>query len=45
MATVSATLGRASPAITMRLYAHAIPGTQQQAADVMDALLGAAARL
>lgn len=43
VATVSAMLGHANPSITMRLYAHAIPGTQQQAADAMDALLGARA--
>lgn len=40
VATVSAMLGHANPSITMRIYAHAVPGTQQLAADAMDRLLG-----
>lgn len=38
VATVSAMLGHANAGITMRIYAHAIPGTQQLAADAMDRL-------
>ena len=32
-AVVSQRLGHANPTITMRIYAHALPGWQQQAAD------------
>lgn len=33
-------LGHASPDITLRLYAHVLPGMQKDAAAVMDRLLG-----
>jgi integrase len=38
--TVSAMLGHANPSITMRVYAHALPSRQREAADRIDALLG-----
>jgi integrase len=37
--TVSAMLGHANPSVTLSIYAHAVPGTMQVAADAMDALL------
>lgn len=37
---VSERLGHASPDITLRLYAHVLPGMQKDAAAVMDRLLG-----
>lgn len=40
--TVSEMLGHASTAITLSVYAHAVPGSQQAAADAMDALLSTA---
>ena len=36
---VSEMLGHADPATTLRVYAHAIPGAQRQAADALDAAL------
>lgn len=36
--TVSAMLGHADAAITTRIYAHALPGSQQIAADAMDSV-------
>ena len=36
---VAAMLGHSSPATTMRVYAHAVPGGQRKVADAMDALL------
>lgn len=42
--TVSEMLGHANTAITLSIYAHAVPGSQQQAADAMDAILVAAGR-
>jgi integrase len=40
--TVSEMLGHANTAITLAIYAHAVPGSQQAAADAMDAVLSAA---
>ena len=36
---VSEMLGHANPSITLRIYAHAVPGAQRQVADAMDSLL------
>ena len=36
---VSEMLGHADPATTLRVYAHAIPGAQRQAADALEAAL------
>lgn len=38
---VSDMLGHADPSITMRVYAHALPGAPRRMADAMDKLLGA----
>lgn len=38
---VSEMLGHADSATTLRVYAHAVPGTQRQVADAMEAALGA----
>lgn len=40
VATVSATLGHTSPAVTMRVYAHMIPDMDTRAADTLSGLLG-----
>lgn len=40
--TVSEMLGHASTAITLSVYAHAVPGSQQAAADAMDSILSSA---
>jgi integrase len=37
--TVAARLGHATPAITTRIYAHAIRGTDEQAAQEMQRIL------
>lgn len=37
---VSERLGHTSPEITLRLYAHMLPGMQKDAAAVIDRLLG-----
>jgi len=38
---VSDMLGHADPSITMKVYAHALPGAPRRMADAMDKLLGA----
>ncbi|MCH7644661.1 MAG: site-specific integrase [Myxococcales bacterium] len=38
--TVAATLGHSSPAVTMRIYAHALTSKKHEAAALMDALFG-----
>ena len=40
VATVSATLGHSSPAVTMAVYAHALTSKKAEAAARMDALFG-----
>jgi integrase len=40
VAEVARILGHASPAITLRLYAHAIPGSEHVAVAAMEAILG-----
>ena len=42
VATVAEMLGHAKPSITLAIYTHAIPGSQQQAADTMDRVLAGA---
>lgn len=42
--TVSEMLGHKTTAITLSIYAHAVPGSQQAAADAMDAELAAGGR-
>ena len=37
--TVSEMLGHADPSTTLRVYAHAIPGAQREAAQILDKLL------
>jgi integrase len=39
---VSARLGHASPVITMTVYAHVLPGSQRDAADLFARLVGRA---
>ena len=41
---VSEMLGHASTAITLSIYAHAVPGSQKVAADAMDAMISRASR-
>ena len=38
--SVTATLGHGSPAMTMRIYAHALPSGKQAVADKVDRLFG-----
>jgi integrase len=38
---VSEMLGHSSPAVTLGIYAHVIPGDQEDAAARLDAVLGA----
>jgi integrase len=40
--TVSEYLGHASPAVTMAVYAHAVPGSKKRAADRRGSILRAA---
>lgn len=40
LTTVSAMLGHASPKVTLGIYGHCVPGTQDLAAAAMDRLLG-----
>jgi integrase len=42
IAEVSARLGHANPAITMRVYAHCLRGTESKAADTISVLMRAA---
>ena len=42
MPTVAAMLGHNSPAVTMRVYAHALESKKAEAAARMDALFGGA---
>ena len=37
--TVSEYLGHASPAVTMAVYAHAVPGSKKRAADRLGSIL------
>ena len=37
---VSQTLGHADPVVTMRIYAHAVPGSQAKLAGRVDAIMG-----
>ena len=39
---MAATLGHSSPAVTMRIYAHALESKKAEAAERMDALFGGA---
>lgn len=41
VATVSGTVGHSSPAVTMRIYSHALPSRMREAAARVDALYGA----
>ena len=41
-ATVAGILGHASPAVTLRIYAHALPDRKREAAELIDALYAAA---
>jgi integrase len=41
VATVSGTLGHSSPAITLRVYSHALPSRKREAAERLDRLYGA----
>jgi integrase len=41
---VSQRLGHASPVITMSVYAHVLPGSQREAADLFAALVEGAAK-
>jgi hypothetical protein len=38
---VSARAGHANPTVTLNIYAHLLPGQQEQAANVIDAALRA----
>jgi len=40
ISTVSGMLGHASPAVTMQVYAHALPSAQREAAAKIDELFG-----
>jgi len=39
---VSQRLGHASPVVTMTVYAHVLPGSQREAADLFARLIGGA---
>ena len=40
VATVAGVLGHSSPAVTLRVYAHALPNRMREAATAVDALYG-----
>ena len=42
MHVVSQRLGHASPVVTMTVYAHVLPGSQREAADLFTRLIGSA---
>ena len=40
VATVPGILGHSSPAVTLRVYSHALPSRMREAADAVDTLYG-----
>jgi integrase len=40
VATVAGILGHSSPAVTLRVYSHALPSRMREAADAVDTLYG-----